>query len=184
MAPTGSRLAILAALVLMASSVSAQSLGDVARQEEARRSAVKAASKAKVLTNADLSADPTAVDPVAAPSAEAASSVAVAAVTAAASTSAATDSAAAVTAAAPEVKLKEDEGLWRKRAVEHRARLAGAQKKVDSLLGAAPKTDQREQGRTDLQIKRAQEELRRADEAQRLLIMQADVAGIPVTWIK
>ncbi|MDO8681246.1 MAG: hypothetical protein Q7R30_22230 [Acidobacteriota bacterium] len=57
--PVIARTVIVGALVVIASSASAQSLGDVARQEEARRAAVKAAARAKVLTNADLAADPT-----------------------------------------------------------------------------------------------------------------------------
>ena len=185
--PPVSRIAVLAALVLIASSASAQSLGSVARQEEARRAAVQAAAKAKVLTNADLAADPnaaTAAAPVSLAAAVPAPTPAPADAAAAAASSA-TDSAAATPAAAPApgAKPKEDEALWRRRAAEHRDRLEKAQARVDSFTGV-PKTDAREQARTDALVKQVQDELRRADEAQRLFVMQADVAGIPMAWIK
>ena len=59
----------------------------------------------------------------------------------------------------------------------------GRRKTVDSFTGT-PKDDPREQARTDELVKTAQEALQRAVDAQRLLEMQADAAGIPVAWIK
>lgn len=176
------RVAVLA-VVSFASAASAQSLGDIARQEEARRAAVKAAARTKVLTNANLVADPNAGATPPAPSTVTAppSAPAVAASTTARPGN---DSAASVPAAAPpEAKPKEDEALWRRLAAQHRDRLAKAKQRVDGFSGA-PKDDPREQVRIDALIKKAQDELRRADEAQRLFVMQADVAGVPMAWIK
>jgi hypothetical protein len=170
--------AAIAALVICAASASAQSLGDVAKQEELRRAAVaKAAKAAKTYSNAELKTDftappaPVAVEPSAAPSPTNATSAPSA------------DAGATVAPAAPVAKPKEDESAWRWRAGEIRDRVAKAQKRVDGFPGT-PNADPREQARTDALLKRAQDELRLAVDAQRLLEMQADVAGVPVAWIK
>lgn len=181
--PVIARTVIVGALVVIASSASAQSLGDVARQEEARRAAVKAAARAKVLTNADLAADPRAGAPAPLATVAVPASPPAAAVAAPAGAPGNDSAGGVMAAAAPETKPKEDEALWRRRAAEHRDRLAKAQQRVNSLAGA-PAQDPREQARMAELLKKAQDELRRADEAQRLLVMQADVAGIPPAWIK
>ena len=162
-----SRIATVAALALLASSASAQSLADVARQEEARRAAVKAAAKAKVLTNASLAADPRAAGMASEPSA---------AMAAPAPQPAA--------AAPPATKPKEDEAAWRKRAADLRARVDNAQQAVDRFTTGTPAEDPREQARVEASKKKAQDTLTRAEDALRLLIMQADVAGVPPDWVK
>lgn len=166
----------IAVLVVNASPASAQSLGDVAKREELRRTAVS--KPAKTYSNAELKADitapPVSVDPSAAPSSTTTPSTA----------PSDANAGAAVEAPAQVAKPKEDEAAWRWRAGEIRNRLAKAQKGVDAFTGATPATDPREQARTDVMIKRVQEELRLAVDAQRLFEMQADVAGVPVAWIK
>lgn len=183
-----SRIAIVAALALLASSASAQSLADVARQEEARRAAVKAAAKAKVLTNASLAADPRAAGMASEPSAAMAAPApqpAAAAVAAPASANPGNASAGAVAAAAPPAtKPKEDEAAWRKRAADLRARVDNAQQAVDRFTTGTPAEDPREQARVEASKKKAQDTLTRAEDALRLLIMQADVAGVPADWVK
>lgn len=185
--PVIARTVMVGALVVIASSASAQSLADVARQEEARRAAVKAAARAKVLTNADLAADPRADGVAAAPSA--ASAALAPAPAAAASAPAGANpgnvSAGAVVAAAPpDAKPKEDEASWRRRAADLRARVEKAQKAVDVFATGTPAEDPREQARVDALRKRAQDTLTRAEDALRLLIMQADVAGVPPAWVQ
>ena len=162
----------IAALAVNASPASAQSLGDVAKREELRRTAVPKPSK--TYSNAELKADITAPPaPVDAQPSDAPSL-----------TNTPSGASAAVEPPAPVAKPKEDEAAWRWRAGEIRDRLAKAQKRADAFTGATPAADPREQARTDVLIKRAQDELRLAVDAQRLFEMQADVAGVPVAWIK
>lgn len=176
-------IATLAALALLASSASAQSLGDVARKEEARRAAVKATAKAKVLTNADLAADPRAGEPPPLATVAAPAPPPTTAVAAPAGAPGNASAGVVMAAAAPEAKPKEDETYWRRRAAEHRARIEKAQKGVDALAGAAHE-DPREQARVAALVKKAQDELTRANDALRLLVMQADIAGVPAAWVK
>lgn len=177
------RTVIVGALVVIASSASAQSLGDVARQEEARRAAVKAAARAKVLTNADLAADPNtgATAPesaVAVPAPPAASAVAPASASSG-------NASVAVTAATPaDTKPKEDEASWRRRAADLRARVEKAQKTLDGFTNGTPAEDPREQARVETLMKRAQNELTRAGDTFRRLMMQADAAGVPPEWVR
>lgn len=187
--PVIARIVIVGALVVIASSASAQSLGDVARQEEARRAAVKAAARAKVLTNADLAADPNTgatapASAVAVPAPPAASVVAPASASPG-NASAAAVTAAGVTAATPaDTKPKEDEASWRRRAADLRARVEKAQKAVDGFTGGTSAEDPREQARVETLMKRAQNELTRAGDAFRRLMMQADAAGVPPEWVR
>lgn len=182
--PVIARIVIVGALVVIASSATAQSLGDVARQEEARRAAVKAAARAKVLTNADLAADPN-TGATAPASAVAVPAPPAASVVAPASASPGNASVAAVTAAAPaDTKPKEDEASWRRRAADLRARVEKAQKMVDGFAGGTAAEDPREQARVETLIKRAQNELTRAGDALRRLMMQADAAGVPPAWVR
>lgn len=179
--------AILSALALTASLASAQSLADVARQEEARRAAVKAAAKAKVLTNASLAADPRAAGAVPAPPAASTAPAPppAAAVAAPASATPGNASAGAVaTAAPPDAKPKEDEAAWRRRTADLRARVEKAQQAVDVFTNGTPGEDPREQARFEASRKKAQEALTRAEDALRLLMMQADVAGVPPAWVR
>lgn len=169
----------IAALVINASSSAAQSLGDVAKREELRRSAVRTPSKtySDAALKADISAPPApaGVEPSAAPSPSLASPPPAAPANA--------SGGATVEPPAPVTKPKEDEAYWRRRADEHRARLDRAQKAVDRFTGI-PQEDPREQARVAAQLKTAQDALTRADGALRLLFMQADVAGVPAAWVK
>lgn len=185
--PVIARIVIVGALVVIASSASAQSLGDVARQEEARRAAVKAAARAKVLTNASLTADPNAgaTAPVVAVPAPTGASVVAPASATTANASVAAVTAGAVTAATPvDAKPKEDEATWRRRAADLRARVEKAQKAVDNFTNGTPAEDPREQARIETLMKRAQGELTRAGDAFRRLMTQADAAGVPFEWVR
>ena len=167
----------IAALAVNASPASAQALGDVAKREELRRTAVPKPSK--TYSNAELKADITAppapiVDPSAASSSTATPSTA----------SSGANAGVTEEPTAPPAKPKEDEAGWRWRAGEVRNRVAKAQKMVDSFNGGTAATDPREQARTDALIKRVQEALRLAVDAQRLFEIQADAAGVPVAWIR
>ncbi len=164
----------IAALVVTASSASAQALGDVAKREELRRSAVPKPSK--TYSNAELKADftapPAPVDaqPSAAPS----------------STSTPRKR---QRRAPPWNRRRRRPSPWKTKrpGVGAPERFAPGWRRHRKWSMASPpnaRDDPREQARTDELIKRAQDELRRAVDAQRLLEMQADVAGMPVAWIK
>lgn len=156
----------------------AQSLVEVAKQEEARRSAVRAPSK--VFTNSSLSQAPE-QPPIAAPVPAPATTTA-APVSGNSSATATTASApAAPTPAAPKGSQL-DEKLWRTRAASFRAKVAQAQKEMNALAGASH-ADPREQAALDAMRTRRQAALNQAEEALRLFEMQADVAGVPSAWL-
>lgn len=167
----------IAALVVTASSAAAQSLADVARREEQRRAAIR--TPARTISNAGLTRDsfvppaPVSVQPSATTSSTDTPPTA----------PANAGAVAAVAAPAPDAKPKEDETYWRWRAGEYRARAAKAQTAVDGFAGV-PQDDPREQARIAPRLKAAQEALKRANDQLRLLETQADVAGIPMDWIK
>jgi hypothetical protein len=162
-------------IALATAAVSAQSLGDVARQEEARRARIVRSSK--TITDSSLSADPN--GPSQADREKPATSVAPVPGSAA-------DSPAAAVAPVPPAepaKVVLDEKAWRSRAAGHRARVAAAQKDVDALSGASH-PDPREQAKLDASLKRREATLKQVTEAQHLFEMQADVAGVPAAWLK
>ena len=104
----------------MAATVTAQSLGDIAKQEEARRTAVKTPSK--VLTNDSLRSVPT---PVSAPAPAAAASPAASAPPGA--------PAAADAKAKPPVDRKAEEAAWRQRIQGARDSLQRSQMFAEAL---------------------------------------------------
>ena len=104
----------------MAATVTAQSLGDIAKQEEARRKAVKTPSK--VLTNDSLRSVPT---PVSAPAPAAAASPAASAPPGA--------PAAADAKAKPPVDRKAEEAAWRQRIQGARDSLQRSQMFAEAL---------------------------------------------------
>ena len=106
----------LAAVFAVSAAASAQTLGDIARQEEARRKTVKAPSK--VYTNDNLKADTAPPPPPAG-------------ATAAAQPAATPD--ASQPAAAPADTQAKDEASWRKRIADARDALARAQVLADAL---------------------------------------------------
>ncbi len=158
---------ILTVAVLSASSSAAQSLGELAKIEQTRRSSVRTATKA--LTNADLAADPNKADPSV--SAEVLPLP-----------SSAPAQAAPTTPAAPSTP-KLDETAWRRKAAELRANIARAEQFVESFSDVTH-ADPREQARTGNLKKKRQAALVRAEDAYRLFQMQADVARIPKEWIQ
>lgn len=164
---------LLAALVLIATPVAAQSLADVARSEDARRGAVRATSK--TYTNADLRPDPTTPQPDPA--------AATPAVPGDANAPAATEGQAAAGAPPEPVEEKLDEKFWRSRAASIRARIQKAQQGVESLSGATHQ-DPREQAKVETLLKRAQGILERAESAQREFEVSAAAAKVPKDWIQ
>ena len=153
----------------------AQSLVEVAKQEEARRSAVR--SPAKIFTNSSLSPAPdqpsiTAPVPVPAPAKTTAAPVS------------GNSSATATTASAPAAPKGSqlDEKLWRTRAASFRAKVDQARKEMDALAGASH-ADPREQSLLEAIRTRRRAALSQAEDALRLFEMQADVAGVPNAWL-
>ena len=166
----------LVAPLLVALPAAAQSLAEGARREEARREAMPDA--VKTYTNKDLTPDftkaaPTETAPAeAAPTAERPSGDA--------SPSVAPDQ-PPVSAARTEPPL--DEALWRRRAAGIKAQVDKARADVVAL-DKPPVGDAREQARIAKLLATAQSVLDRAEEAQRLFLMQADAARVPGDWIK
>lgn len=171
--------ALVAAFCCSAAPATAQSLADVAKKEEARRSAVRAASK--TLTNADLGADPRDKTAAAADKAPVATMVAPVRVPGNASPD-------GQVAQPPEAAAKEKddvppEAWWRTRAQSMRARIVQARKSVDELT-VAPSEDERQQAKVAKLLKSAQEALARCEQDLKNLEMHADVSGVPKTWTK
>ena len=191
-------------LGVMATPAMAQSLGDVAREEAARRQQVK--QSGKVLTNADLPASAVVAPPEAAPSAGAAETgeatatraegetAAGKADAAAAAAPAAKEGAAATKAAAP----TDDEAGWRARAERVNGALSAANAQVRQLKALADRLSLEVQAsnpaivaraqaeRTDLraQIALAEEKQAAAQAERDAFVQQARVAGVPPAWIQ
>jgi len=153
-----------------ASHAAAQSLAEVARQEEARRRTARPA--ARTYTNASLPPDsyPAAAAAPAAPTSVAASAPA------------STSEVATASRSGP-AREAPSEPMWRQRAVEYRARTEAARKQLESLTGAEHQ-DPREQAMLEALRQRRQTALSLAEDAQRLFEMQADAARIPRAWIQ
>ena len=178
--------AVIAALSCSAASASAQSLADLAKKEEARRTAVRAQSK--TLTNANLGADPREA-PAPPPAADKAMVAPVGPPTGAAPAAAAApgtasaDGQAAQSPADVAKKEVQPEAWWRTRAQQIRDRIAQARKTVDELT-APQSANPAQQARLDKLMKSAQDALARAEQDLKTLAMNADVAGVPATWIR
>ncbi|MFA5909982.1 MAG: hypothetical protein WC815_14475 [Vicinamibacterales bacterium] len=149
----------------------AQSLVDVARQEEARRASVRVPSK--VFTNSSLS-------PAPGPAPVAPRDTAPLPMAAASATPA--NSSAAAPAAKPAAELL-NEKEWRTRAASLRARVAMATKELAALAGASH-ADPREQALLDRLRKSRQAALTQAEEALQLFEVQADATKVPKAWLQ
>lgn len=168
---------IVAFTVAMASAppaVFAQSLVDVARQEEARRANVRKPSK--VFTNATLSPAP---DQTPA-GAQEQSPPSNAPVPAAAGNSSAATVAPAPVVDPPAAAL--DEKRWRDQAAALRLRVAAARKELDALAGASH-DDPREQAMLEALRQRRQVALTLAEDDQRRFEKLADAAKVPKAWL-
>jgi len=169
--------ALVAAFCCSASPAASQSLGDVAKKEEARRSAVRAASKK--VTNADLGADPREASATATTGQAPAESMAAVAP----GTASADGQAAAEPAVAAPKEDVQPEAWWRTRAQSVRARIANMRKGVEDLTGP-PSENALQRAKVEKRLKSAQEALARAETDLHTLEMHADVAGIPKDWIR
>ena len=152
----------------------AQSLVDVARQEEARRASVRVPSK--VFTNSSLSP---ALDPAPVAPRDTAPLPAAAASATPANSSAAAPAAPVARPAAELLNEKE----WRSRAASLRARVAMATKELAAIAGASP-ADPRQQALLDRLRKSRQAALTQAEEALQLFETQADAAKVPKAWLQ
>lgn len=168
------RVAIIVAMVSAAPAVLAQSLVDVARQEEARRASIRKPSK--VFTNATLSPAP---DQAAGSTRGQAPAVAAAAPLASGNSTSATAAAPAVKPAAATL----DEKQWRSRAALLRAGVAAARRELAALDGASH-ADPREQAMLETLRKRRQAALAESEEARRRFEIQADAAQVPRAWLQ
>jgi hypothetical protein len=173
-------LVVCAAAFLAAASAFSQTLADVARQEEARRHAIKVGST--TFTNSSLKPDPRAliVTDGATPSA-AASMVTPANQNLAAPPTPANGTAATTAAPAPPAQEKPDEATWRRRATDVRARVAKARAEVAKYTGLRH-DDPREQAKLDSLLKRAQSALIRAEESLKAFEQEAATVGVPPNW--
>jgi len=197
---------------LFAASGFAQSLGDVARQEEARRKAGKAAGTGKVYTNDTLKpAPPVTVAPAATPTGETAASgvpaepaaaAADGATAGAAASSAAANSAAGNTAAAARPaggEAVKDEKAWRERmrgareALERSQAFAEAlQSRINALttdFAARDDPFQRDRLGADRQkalteLDRVKKEIVDNTKAIADLTEEARRAGVPAGWLR
>lgn len=161
---------IVALLALIPVAASAQSLADVAKQEEARRKGVKSGRR---LTNADLLPDTRTPAPPAAP---------IAAATVSGNTSPNEPPVVAAPAANSPAEPR-SEAFWRGRADEHRSKIEKARADVASLTGTS-NADAGVQARAESLLKRAQDRLAWYEAAQTQFEAQAAAAKIPVAWIK
>lgn len=177
----------IAVVALSGSLAQAQSLGDIATQEEARRKAVT--SSGKVYTNESLRPDGTQAVPAAAP------------VTTGAGTS---DSKAADPAKTPATGAatddpKKDEKYWRKRLADQRDQLSRAQTFVEALqsringLSAdfAAKDDPFQRNQISADRQKALAELDRVrkeitDHTKAIADIQEEgrKAGVPAAWLR
>lgn len=180
----------LAAVLTISAAVSAQTLGDVARQEEARRKTVKA--PAKVYTNDNLRADPSSPRPAVAGTPESPAPSAGAAASTAASQKAAAPAPAADAGA-------KDETYWKKRvavardAVERAKLFAEAlQTRINSLSNDWAARDdpyQREKigadrDKTLAELARVQKEIEDGTKAIADIQEEARKTGAPAGWVR
>jgi hypothetical protein len=196
---------VLAGILLgvMASPVMAQSLGDVAREEAARRQQVK--QTGKVFTNADLPASAVVAPPGSArgdapadPADDAATTAGEPAAASKAETDGAASSAhkegASKAAAAP----TDDEAGWRARADRINAAVGAAHAQVRQLKALSDRLSleaqasnpaiaaaaQAERVALRVQISQAEEKQAAAQADRDAFVQQARVAGVPPAWIQ
>ena len=167
------RFVIAVAIASATSTIFAQSLADIARQEEARRDSIRKTSK--TFTNSSLSDDPDqrsaaartkvppSTPPLPAPPGNA--------------------SPAVEAPTAVKAETVPDEKQWRSQAAKHWALIAVARKEVAALAGASHE-DPREQALLDALRKRRQLALAQAEESQRRFERQADASQVPRAWLQ
>lgn len=180
----------LAAVLTISAAVSAQTLGDVGRQEEARRKTVKA--PAKVYTNDNLRADPSSPRPAAAGTPESPASSPGAAASTAASQKAATPAPAADAGA-------KDETYWKKRVAAARDTVERAkifaealQTRINSLSNDWAARDdpyQRQKIGADkdkalAELARVQKEIEDGTKAIVDIQEEARKTGVPAGWVR
>ena len=181
-------LLVLSLLVGWAVPAAAQSLADVARKEEARRSKVKHASR--VLTNKDLKPS----NPVTPPPPPPATPDAKAAPEGDAAPAAAPDA-----EVDEEAKREQDEQAWRQRMADARLALERSQMYADALQSKinalyadfTARDDPAQRSQIELERKRAiaeQERVREEIESQKKAIAdieeEARRAGVPPGWLR
>ena len=181
----------LVAVLTISAAASAQTLGDVARQEEARRKTVKA--PAKVYTNDSLRPDPSSPRPAVG----SASGSATSAGSAGASAPDASQP-AGTPAPAPDASVK-DEATWKKRiaaareAVERAKIFADAlQTRINSLSNDWAARDdpyQRNKIAADrdkalAELSRVQKEVQDGTKAIAAIQEEARKAGVPAGWVR
>jgi hypothetical protein len=179
----------LAAVLTISAAVSAQTLGDVARQEEARRKTVKA--PAKVYTNDNLRADPSSPRPAVAGTPASSAGPA-------APSTPETSPKAATPAPAPDAGAK-DETYWKKRmaaardAVERAKIFAEAlQTRINSLSNDWAARDDPYQRATIgadkdkalAELARVQKEVEDGTKAIAAIQEEARKAGVPAGWVR
>ena len=199
--------AFVAAAAYGAAAASAQSLGDLAKQEEARRKAIK--SSGKVYTNDSVRSDPSSRGPVAAPaSGPAAAAPSSGGAAAPPSPSGVQPSAAGgdkekqATAAAPQapaVDPKQTEAAWRQRVKAERDALARAQTFAEALqsrinalsndFSARDDPAQRAAISTDRQkalaeLDRVKQEIQQHTKAISGIQEEARKSGVPPGWVR
>ncbi len=179
----------LAAVLAISAAASAQTLGDVARQEEARRKAVKA--PAKVYTNDSLRADPSSPPPAVAGTPGSAGSSAPGA-----------SQQAATPASAPEAGAKDsakDEASWKKRMADARDALDRAkifaealQTRINSLSNDwAARDDPYQRAKIGAdrdkalaELGRVQKEVLDGTKAIAAIQEEARKTGVPAGWVR
>lgn len=185
---TGLVAAGLTFVLCNAGTVSAQSLGDVARQESERRS--QQAQSGKTYTNEDLDAvESSATPPPAAPAAVAAPPTTT---TNSNGVVMQETGKGTININAPEAKNNRDENYWRKRSRDMRenlarvrANIAAAQQRIAALEQAAPtpaNARERQAAETALKQLRTEESMRNTDMAQ----LKTFAAGqkVPPEWLQ
>ena len=187
-------------LVAMTGPAAAQSLGDVARQEAARRGKMTAGTT-KVLTNADLPASAVVGAPEAAAPAAATADTAKNAPDAAKAADGTAPAAAKdgeKSAAKPAAAPTDDEAGWRGRAERVNSALEAARMQVRQLKALSDRLSLESQAsnpdiaaraqveRSDMraQIALAEEKAAQAQAQRDALVLEARTAGVPPAWIQ
>src|SRR5687768_15159535 len=176
--------AFVAAAAYGAAAASAQSLGDLAKQEEARRKAIK--SSGKVYTNDSVRSDPSSRGPVAAPASGPAAA-------------APSSGGAAAAPQAPAVDPKQTEAAWRQRVKAERDALARAQTFAEALqsrinalsndFSARDDPAQRAAISADRQkalaeLDRVKQEIQQHTKAISGIQEEARKSGVPPGWVR
>lgn len=172
-----------AATLLVVAPAFSQTLATVAKQEEARRNAVKAPSR--TYTNSSLKSDPdapmTAVG--AKPSPPLIATPANPTPAAGAMAAPGNGTPAAPAAPAPPAEATLNEAYWRSRATDLRVRVEKARAEVAKLTGHKH-DDPREQAKLDALLRRVQETFARTEESLKAFEREAATAGVPALWIQ